>query len=171
MTTANTSRPSAAPPDHFIVHTLGGTESWAFQSLHQEAPVGFDTGWQLLEELPVEVRQQLERGCVDTDTCFPAVVDGKPCVVVEQEFQAFDSGDDWPEQASAVVARLTRHLLPKLAALAAPAEAAAIGVVADVRTTFRGRPTVLVALPASVQPEKVRSVLSCLRAFAYPQLH
>jgi hypothetical protein len=169
VTTANSSPHSAAPPDHFIVQTLAGTESWAFQSLHQEAPFGFDTGWQLLEALPVEVRQQLERGCVDTDTCFPAVVDGKPCVVVEQEFQALDAGDDWPEKTSAVVARLTRHLLPRLAASAAPAEAAAIGVVADVRTTFQGRPTVLVALPAWVQPETVRSVLSCLRDFAYPQ--
>lgn len=171
MTTANSSRPSAAPPDHFIVHTLGGTESWAFQSLHREAPQGFKTGWKLLEELPVEVRQHLEHGCVDTDACFPAVIDGKPCVVVEQEFQALDSGDDWPEKASAVVTRLTRHLLPRLATSVAPAEASAIGVVADVRTTFRGRPTVLVALPAPVQPETVRSVLSCLRGFAYPQPH
>jgi hypothetical protein len=171
MTTANSSRPSAVPPDHFIVHTLGGTKSWAFQSLHREAPVGFETGWQLLEELPVEVRQQLERGCVDTDTCFPAVVDGQPCVVIEQEFQALDAGDDWPEKASAVVTRLTRHLLPRLAASAASAGAVAIGVAADVRTTFRGRPTVFVALPAPVQPETVRSVLSCLRGFAYPQPH
>lgn len=168
MTTANSSRPSAAPPDHFIVHTLGGTESWAFQSLHQEAPVGFDTGWRLLEDLPVEVRRQLERGCVDTDACFPAVVDGKPCVVVEQEFQARDSGDDWPEEAAEVVARLKRHLLPRLAASAAPAEAAAIGVVSDGRTTFCGRPTVFVALPASVRPETARRVMTCLRDFAYP---
>lgn len=171
MTTANRSRPSAVPPDHFIVHTLGGTASWAFQSLHREAPEGFKTGWQLLEELPVEVRQQLERGCVDSEACFPAVIDGKPRVVVEQEFQALDSGDDWPEKASAVVTRLTRHLLPRLVASATSAGAVAIGVAADVRTTFRGRPTVLVALPASVQPETVRSVLSCLRDFAYPQRH
>jgi hypothetical protein len=171
MTTANTSRPSAAPPAHFIVHTLGGIESWAFQSLHSEPPEGFETGWQLLEELPVEVRQQLERGCVDSDACFPAVIDGKPCVVVEQEFQALDSGDDWPETASAVVTRLTRHLLPTLAASAASAGAVAIGVAADVRTTYRGRPTVLVVLPVSVQPETVRRLMTCLRDFAYPQPH
>lgn len=95
-------------------------------------------------------------------------MNGKPCVVIEQEFQASDSGDDWPETSAEVITRLTRSLMPRLEGIDAT-EHSFSGVVADAQVTFCGRPTVYLALPAErTRPEAVVEVLRVVRTFAYP---
>lgn len=160
---------SATEPMHFSVHTLNGQQTWSYLTLHDEPPAGFESGWALLNTLPSKVCDDLKSLCVDPENTFPAVVNGEPCVVIEQEFQASDSGDDWPETSAEVIARLTRSLLPRLQRLGTT-EHSFSGVVADARVTFCGRPTLYLALPAdSASAGQVRAVLSVVEGFAYPQ--
>lgn len=161
---------SATEPMHFSVHTLNGQQTWSYLTLHDEPPAGFESGWALLNTLPTKVCDDLKRLCVDPENTFPAVVNGEPCVVIEQEFQASDSGDDWPETGAEVMARLTKSLLPQLERLGAT-EHSFSGVVASAKVTFCGRPTLYLALPAkSTHPAQVRKCLETVRAFAYPAL-
>lgn len=159
---------SATEPMHLSVQTLNGQQSWSYLTLHDEPPAGFESGWALLNTLPSKVCDDLKRLCVDPENTFPGVVNGKPCVVIEQEFQASDSGDDWPETSAEVIARLTRSLMPRLENMGA-AEHSFSGVAADARVTFCGRPTLYLALPAdNTRPEAVVEVLRVVRTFAYP---
>lgn len=159
---------STTEPMHFSVQTLSGQQSWSYLTLHDEPPAGFESGWALLNTLPSKVRDDLKRLCVDPENTFPAVVNGEPCVVIEQEFQANDSGDDWPETSAEVTARLTRSLLPRLERMGAT-EHSFTGVVADAQMTFCGRPTLYLALPAEkTRPEAVVEALRVVHAFAYP---
>lgn len=161
---------SATEPMHFSVHTLNGQQTWSYLTLHYEPPAGFESGWALLNTLPPKVCDDLKRLCVDPENTFPGVVNGKPCVVIEQEFQASDSGDDWPETSAEVVARLTRSLLPQLERLGAT-EHSFSGVAADALVTFCGRPTLFVVLPAtSMKPAQVAACLHMVKTFAYPTL-
>lgn len=138
--------------------------------LHDEPPAGFESGWALLNTLPSKVCDDLRSPCVDPENTFPAVVNGEPCVVIEQEFQASESGEDWPETGVEVIARLTRSLMPRLQRLGV-AEHSFSGVVADTRVTFCGLPTLYLAVPAeSMRPAQVRKCLSTFKAFAYPAL-
>jgi hypothetical protein len=171
MTHEHPSHAQSATPSVVTAHTLGGHNRWTYQTLHDEQPAGHGSGWLLLSSLPSKVRQELLGLCVDPENTFPAVVNGKPCVVIEQEFQASDAGDDWSETTSEVVARLRRALLPRLAPLLKDAESH-VGIVADRAVTFCGRPTLFVALPVeSTTPEHVSNVLNSVRGFAYPQSH
>jgi len=159
---------SATAPMHFSVQTPNGQQSWSYQTLHDEPPVGFELGWALLNTLPPKVRDDLKSMCVDPESTFPAVVNGEPCVVIEQEFQASDSGDDWPETCAEVVARLARSLMPRLEGVGAT-EHSFSGVAADAKVTFCGRPTLYVALPAEkARAEAVAELLGVVRSFAYP---
>jgi hypothetical protein len=159
---------SSTEPLHFSVHTLNGQQIWSYLTLHDEPPAGFDSGWALLNTLPPKVRGDLKSLCIDPENTFPAVVNGKPCVVIEQEFQASDAGDDWPETSHEVIARLTRSLLPRLERLGGP-EHSFSGLVADPKVTFCGRPTLYVALPAeTTPPAKVWGCLATVKDFAYP---
>lgn len=161
---------SSTEPMHFSVQTLNGQQTWSYLTLHDEPPTGFTSGWALLTTLPPKVRADLKSLCVDSENTFPAVVNGEPCVVIEQEFQASDSGDDWPETRAEAIARLTRSLLPQLEQLGAT-EHSFSGIVADAQVTFRGRPTLYLALPAeTTSPAQVRKCLAKVRAFAYPAL-
>lgn len=171
MTHEHPSDAQSATPSVVTAHTLGGDDRWAYQTLHDEPPEGYDSGWLLLSSLPSKVRQELLGLCVDPENTFPAVVNGKPCVVIEQEFQARDAGDDWPETGSEVIERLRRALLPKLGSLQGDVGGLA-GIVADPAVTFCGRPTLFVALPAaSSTGQQVSDVLRLVRGFAYPQTH
>jgi hypothetical protein len=153
------------------VHAFEGTENWDYKVLLDRPPADIHAGWGLLGELPAGTVSQLRALCVDSDQTFPALVDGTPCLVIEQEFQAGDAGDDWPESSSLVVERLRRALLPKLGSLQGDVGGLA-GIVADPAVTFCGRPTLFVALPAeTTTPDGVRAVLSMVRAFAYPSAH
>lgn len=105
---------SSTEPMHLPVHTVKGQQTWSYLTLHDEPPAGFASGWALLNTQPSKVRADLKSLCVDSENTFPAVVNGEPCLVIEQEFQASDSGDDWPETSAEVIARLTRSLLPRL---------------------------------------------------------
>ena len=159
---------SSTEPMHFSVQTLRGQQNWSYLTLHDEPPAGFESGWALLSTLPSKVCADLKSLCVDPENTFPAVVNGEPCVVIEQEFQASDSGDDWPETSGEVIARLTRSLLPRLQRLGV-AEHSFSGVVADAQVTFCGRPTVYLALQADqTSPEAVAEALRVVHAFAYP---
>jgi hypothetical protein len=153
------------------VHALEGTEHWDYKVLLDRPPADTHAGWSLLGELPVGTVNQLRALRVDSEQTFPALVDGTPCLVIEQEFQASDAGDDWPETGSEVIERLQRALLPKLESLQGDVGGLA-GIVADPAVTFCGRPTLFVALPAeTTTPDGVRAVLSMVRAFAYPSSH
>lgn len=159
---------SSTEPMHFSVHTLRGQQNWSYLTLHDEPPAGFTSGWALLNTLPPKVRADLKSLCVDSENTFPAVVNGEPCVVIEQEFQASDSGDCWPETSAEVMARLTRSLLPRLEGMGAT-EHSFSGVVADAQVTFCGRPTLYLALPADkTRPEAMVEALRLVHAFAYP---
>lgn len=171
MTHEYPNQAQSASPSVITAHTLGGDDRWAYQTLHDDPPAGHGSGWLLLSSLPSKVRQELLSLCVDPENTFAAVVNGKPCVVIEQEFQASDAGDDWPETTSEVVARLRRALLPRLAPLLKD-NGSQVGIIADRAVTFCGRPTLFVALPAaSTTPEHVSDVLDGVRGFAYPQSH
>jgi hypothetical protein len=153
---------------HFSVQTLNGQQSWSYLTLHDEPPAGFELGWALLDTLPPKVRGDLKGLCIDPENTFPAVVNGEPCIVIEQEFQASNSGDDWPETSAEVIARLRRSLLPRLERLGMT-EHSFSGVVADAQVTFCGRPTFYLALPADkTRPEAVVEALRAVRTFAYP---
>jgi hypothetical protein len=159
---------SATEPMHFSVHTLRGLQTWSYQTLHDEPPAGFESGWTLLNTLPPKVRDDLKSLCVDPENTFPALVNGEPCIVIEQEFQAQDSGDDWHETSGEVIARLTRSLLPRMEHLGVT-EHSFSGVVADAQVTFCGRPTFYLALPADkARAEVVVELLGVVRSFAYP---
>lgn len=159
---------SSTEPIHFSVYTFSGQQTWSYSTLHDEPPAGFDAGWALLDTLPPKVRGDLKSLCIDSENTFPAVVKGEPCVVIEQEFQASDAGDDWPESSAEVIARLRRSLLPRLERLGMT-EHSFSGVVADAQVTFCGRPTFYLALPAErTRPEAVVEALRAVRSFAYP---
>lgn len=159
---------SSTEPMHFSVQTLNGQQSWSYLTLHDEPPAGFESGWALLNTLPSKVCDDLKRLCLDPENTFPGVVNGKPCVVIEQEFQASDSGDDWPETGAEVITRLTRSLMPRLEGIGGT-EHSFSGVVADAQVTFCGRPTLYLALPADkTSPEAVAEALQVVHAFAYP---
>jgi hypothetical protein len=161
----------SATPGLLNAYTLGGSERWVYQTLHDEPPPGYRSGWLLLSHLPAQVRRDLLSLCVDPENTFPALFNGEPCVVIEQEFQASDAGDEWPETGSQVVERLRRALLSKLEPLLKKHGGLA-GIVADPSVTFCGRPTLFVALPAaSSSSEQVRDVLRSVRGFAYPESH
>ncbi|MFN3376367.1 MAG: hypothetical protein ACK40S_07435 [Burkholderiaceae bacterium] len=78
---------STTEPMHLSVHTLNGQQTWSYLTLHDEPPVGFASGWALLNTLPPKVRDGLKSLCVDSEDTVPAVINGKPCVVIEQEFR------------------------------------------------------------------------------------
>jgi hypothetical protein len=61
---------SATEPMHFSVHTLSGQQTWSYQTLHDAPPVGFDTGWALLNTLPPKVRDDLKSLCIDSENTF-----------------------------------------------------------------------------------------------------
>lgn len=171
MPNTSSGQVSSTEPMHFSVHTLSGQQTWSYLTLHEEPLAGFESGWALLNTLPSKVRDDLKSLCVDSENTFPAVVNGEPCVVIEQEFQASDSGDDWLETSAEVVARLTRSLLPRLEGMGAT-EHSFSGVVADAQVTFCGRPTLLCALPTdSASAGQVRDLLSVVKGFAYPLPH
>jgi hypothetical protein len=158
---------SLTEPMHFSVHTLDGQQTWSYVTLHDEPPADFALSWALLDTLPPKVRGVLKGLCIDPENTFPAVVNGEPCVVIEQEFQASDAGDDWPEASAEVIARLRRSLFPRLVRLGA--EHSFFGVVADPGVTFCGRPTLFVALPVGhVSAREVQTVLAAIKSFAYP---
>lgn len=156
------------PPLQLTVETSTKAQAWSLYSLHKTAPPGFETGWALLDDLPLNDQGRVEALCVDSDHVFPAVVNDELCVVIEQEFQAADCGDDWPESSLQVVERLRRTLLLRLERLL-PLKFARCGIVTDPTITFCGRPTLLVSVDArSATPEKVRNLVAEVRAFAYP---
>jgi len=153
------------------VHAVEGTELWDYKVLLDRPTTDTHAGWTLLGELPTSTVGQLRTLCVDHERTFPALVNDEPCVVIEQEFQASDSGDDWPETVPQVVERLRRALLPRLAPLLKD-NGSQVGIVADRAVTFCGRPTLFVALPAaSSTAQQVSDVLRLVRGFAYPQSH
>lgn len=153
------------------VHVIDGTELWDYVELLASPPADTHACWTLLGELPAGTVNQLRALCVDSEQTFPAQVDGTPCLVIEQEFQARDAGDDWPETGSEVIERLRRALLPRLAPLLKD-NGSQVGIVADRAVTFCGRPTLFVALPAaSSTAQQVSDVLRLVRGFAYPQSH
>lgn len=154
---------------HFPVHAVEGTALWDYKVLLDRPPADSGAGWALLAELPASTARQLHTLCVDHEQAFPALVNEKPCVVIEQEFQARDAGDDWPETTPEVVERLRRALLPKLEPLLKDHGRLA-GIVAEPSMTFCGRPTLFVALPAaSSTPQQVSDVMCLVRGFAYPK--
>lgn len=168
MLTVHTSPSFDKPPLHLTVETSTETLAWSLYSLHKTAPPGFDTGWALLDDLPLSEQGRVEALCVDSDHVFPAVVNDELCVVIEQEFQAADCGDDWPESSLQVVERLRRTLLLRLERLL-PSKFARCGIVTDPTITFCGRPTLLVSVDSrSATPEKVRNLVAEVLAFAYP---
>lgn len=155
-------------PLFISVHTLAGEQTWSYVALHEVSPSGLKRGWAHLNSLPSKVRADLKRLCVDPENTFPAVVNGEPCVVIEQEFQACDSNDDWPETSAEVIRRLQRSLLPKVNQLSASVEGALLGVAADPKVTFCGRPTLFVALPAqATNPALMDELMTSIRKFAY----
>jgi hypothetical protein len=159
---------SSTEPMHLSVRTLAGPQTWSYVTLHAEPLEGYDSGWALLDTLPPKVLGDLKSLCIDPENTFPAVVNGEPCVVIEQEFQASDAGDDWPETGAEVIARLRRSLLPWLERLGMTKHSFS-GVVADAQVTFCGRPTLYLALPAEkTRPEAVVEALRAVRSFAYP---
>ena len=160
------------PPLRMEVQTSDRAQLWSMYTLHESSPPGFDSGWALLHGLSPQERQCLERLCVvDSERVFPAVVNNELSVVVEQEFQASDCGDAWQEDSADVIGRLRRSLLPRLQS-SSVGQMVQFGVVADPRVTFCGRPTLMVAMPASTTtPDDVRGVLNLVLGFAYPGLH
>jgi hypothetical protein len=119
------------------------------------------------ESLPLELRQAVAL-VGDTDDVFLADVDGHRSVVIQQEFMARDAGDAWPESATEVTKRLQRSLLRHVLGQSDDAEGAIAGVAQDPKTTFLGRPTVLVALPEAVaSAARVARVVASLRRYAY----
>ncbi len=170
MSNTSSGQASAAEPLSISVHTLAGEQTWSYVTLHEDSPSGLKSGWTHLDSLPPEVRDDLKQLCIDPENTFPAVVNGAPCVVIEQEFQASDSGDDWPETGGQVISRLQLGLLPKVKQLCTPAADALMGIVADPKLTFCGRPTLFVALPVrSTTTEMTRSLLHAIKGFAYPE--
>ena len=166
-----TGSPPAVAAMQFPVHALEGTALWDYKVLLDRPLTDTHAGWTLLGDLPASTVGQLRALCVDHERTFPALVNEEPCVVIEQEFQASDAGDDWPETTPEVVERLRRALLPRLAPLLKGNDSQ-VGIVADPAVTFCGRPTLFVALPAaSTTPEHVSDVLDGVRGFAYPQSH
>jgi hypothetical protein len=161
----------AEPPLRLNVQTSDHSQVWSVYTLHETPPQGFLSGWGLLEDVAPTELVLLRSLCVDSERVFPAFVNDQLCVVIEQEFQASDCGDAWHEDARHVTERLCRSLLPRLRS-ASFIEAPMCGVVAEVGTTFCGRPTVMVALPArTTAPADVKRLLGAVLEFAYPNAH
>ncbi len=159
---------SSRQPLRFLAHMANQDLVWTYEALHDEPLSGPTTGWRPLGDLPQGAAEQVQALCIDPENSFPAVVNGQVCVVIEQEFQAADAGDDWPEAASQVLERLRRRLLPAVEH-ALHERGAMVGVVADPAVTFCGRPTLFAALPAgSATVGDVGAALTLVRDFAYP---
>lgn len=47
-------RVSSTEPMHLSVRTLAGQQSWSYVTLHADPPAGYDSGWALLETLPLK---------------------------------------------------------------------------------------------------------------------
>lgn len=155
-------------PLGFLAHKAHGDLLWRYEALHGEPPSGPSTGWRPLCDLPHEVAEQVQGLCIDPENSFPAIVNEQVCAVIEQEFQAADAGDDWPEAGSQVLERLRRRLLPALDH-ALRGRSAMVAVVTDPAVTFCGRPTLFAALPVGAATvEDVATALTLVREFAYP---
>lgn len=155
-------------PLRFLAHAAHGDLLWRYGALHDEPPSGPSTGWRPLCDLPHEVAEQVQALCIDPENSFSAIVNGQVCAVIEQEFQAADAGDDWPEASHQVLERLRLRLLPALDR-ALHGRGAMVGVVADPAVTFCGRPTLFAALPVGAATvEDVAAALTLVREFAYP---
>lgn len=155
-------------PLRFLAHTALGERLWRYEALHDEPPSGPSTGWRPLGDLPQGLAEQVQGLCIDSETSFPAIVNGQVCAVIEQEFQAADAGDDWPEDGRQVLERVGRRLLPVLDR-ALHGCGAMVGVVADPAVTFCGRPTLFAAFPVGAATvEEVSAALTLVREFAYP---
>jgi hypothetical protein len=159
---------SGRQPLKFLAHMANQDLVWTYEALHDEPLSGPMTGWRPLEGLPQGAAEQVQALCIDPENSFPAVVNGQVCVVIEQEFQSADAGDDWPEAVSQVLERLRRRLLPAVEH-ALHERGAMVGVVADPAVTVCGRPTLFAALPAgSATVGDVGAALTLVRDFAYP---
>jgi hypothetical protein len=159
---------SGRQPLRFLAHMANEDLAWSYEALHDEPLSGPSIGWRPLGDLPQGPADQVQALCIDPENSFPAVVNGQVCVVIEQEFQAADAGDDWPESAGQVLERLRRRLLPAVEH-ALRGRGAMVGVVTDPAVTFCGRPTLLAALPAGLATVgDVGAALALVREFAYP---
>jgi hypothetical protein len=155
-------------PLRFLAHTAHEGLLWRYEALHGEPPSGPSTGWRPLGDLPQGLAEQVQGLCIDPENSFPAIVNGQVCAVIEQEFQAADAGDDWPEAGGQVLERLRRRLNPALDQ-ALRGRGALVGVVVDPAVTFCGRPTLFAALPVGAATvEDVAAVLTLVQEFAYP---
>lgn len=151
-----------------LVRTRSGEQSWEICTPHPNIPDEIQFGRDSIEDFSNEEQKLIDQLLVDRERVFPAAINSQLYVVIEQEFQAKDSGDDWPENTKQVTERICRKLIPKIEA-AMEAENILCGVVADRNFTFCGRPTLLVALsPFSSNAKKVGEVLNIVLSFAYP---
>jgi hypothetical protein len=155
-------------PLELEVRTMHGRQKWSLVTVSEVPLGGPSQDWVLLADLPAAAQQLIKSLRMDHDARFPGIVNGKLCAIIEQEFQASDSGDDWPETADEVTQRLLRQLLPSLSLHETPS--AQVGVLGGGALTFQGRPTVWVVVPAEhAQADKLHRLEEQLRAFAYPE--
>lgn len=154
-------------PLEIEVQTVHGWKKWSLVTVSEVPLNGASQDWVLLADLPAAAQQLIKSLRMDHDARFPGILNGRLCAIIEQEFQAFDSGDDWPETAEEVTQRLLRRLLPSLSLHEAPS--AQVGVLSG-GDTFQGRPTVWVVVPAEeAQAAQLHRLEGQLRAFAYPE--
>lgn len=147
--------------------TLDGPQRWTYQNLVEVPLSSASSDWRLLSDLSQAEQEQVKNLNLDQDRRFPGIVNGRTCAIVEQEFQARDSGDEWPESVEQVKRRLLAHLLPRLSPYGV--DGAVIGILGDPTTTFCGRPTVWVAVPSDrATASNLNQIEQTLRDFAYP---
>lgn len=115
-----------------------------------------------------DVASHLEQLCCVTEDCWPALVDGIPALVLVQEFEAIDAGDEASADTANEVRAKLQVELPALAAAIRDRSGTVLGVTTDHSLSSYGRPAIVVALSAlSATRTDVEYALEVVRRAGY----
>lgn len=165
-------RPSAVHPSfQHPRHVRFRTErAYAFHRVQLLAagPVVYGEPWASDQVAPL-LAAHLEDLCCLTEDSWPALIDGKPAVLLDQELAVSDCGDKTSETSSEVIVRLRRFWLPAIKAAMHGRVGNVLGVTHERWLSTDGRPCLVVALDAQQATRAdVACALNVIRDLAYP---
>lgn len=110
-------------------------------------PVVYGEPW-ASDVVAPDVASHLEQLCCVTEDSWPALVDGIPALVLVQEFEAIDLGDEAAADTADEVSAKLQVELPAIAAALRDRSSTVLGVTTDNSLSSYGRPSIVVALSA-----------------------